>query len=464
MARDELAPLTERWSPGDLSRPLPRIEPSDIPTAVANAEAARRDWANTPLPQKITHLRDAEQALLKATEELAHGISLEVGKPLTESRAEVSAVIQKFSLTIADAHRYLPDEVTSDGPHPALIRRQARGPAAVICPFNFPLHLGHGATIAHLLAGNPVLFKPSPYAAALGTTYGNLLEPLFPPGVFQVVQGGAQTGEALALHPKVRAVCFTGSTTVGRQLAQNLAADLSKDLALELGGSNALIVCADADIEQAATAAAEGACLTAGQRCNATSRIILERSIARKFQEHFLSALASFQLGDPLLTSTRLGPVISADAVARYQRLTAQYPGQWILPGQVQPMVDGRRGHYLHPAAVLRTDNGVGDQENFLPIVSLFIVADLEEAIHLQSLSADGLTASIFTRSEQTFQALGRRLEVGNLYANLPTTFSPSTLPFGGIKDSGNGRPGGRGFLRFTTTEQAVQWTKWSSI
>ena len=219
-----------------------------------------------------------------AKDELARGIALETGKPLTEALGEVGAVIAKIDLTIGDAERHLAERTESSGPHPAFVRQSARGPAVVIGPFNFPLHLGHGANVAHLLAGNPVIYKPSPLAANVAARYGELMAQAFPPGVFQVVQGGGAEGEALCIDPRVRAVCFTGSVPVGRALAEKLAGDFSKDLALELGGSNALIVCADADLDKAATAAAEGACLTAGQRCNATSRVIVERPVVAEFQ------------------------------------------------------------------------------------------------------------------------------------------------------------------------------------
>ena len=450
-----------RRSPGDLSVVLPEVAPTDVAAAVDAAVAAAGGWARTPLPERIARLRVAQQALAAAKEELARGIALETGKPITEALGEVGAVVAKIDLTSADAERWLAEETDLGGPHPALIRRRSRGPAAVVGPFNFPLHLGHGANVAHLLAGNPVLFKPSPLAAGVAARYGELMSPAFPPGVFQVVQGGGAEGEQLCLDPRVRSVCFTGSVAVGQKLSVSLAHDFSKDLALELGGSNALLVCADADLDKAATAAAEGACLTAGQRCNATSRVIVERPVAAEFQRRFLAALTAFQPADPLLATTKLGPVISAAATARFARLLAETPGEWLRRGAVVPEVAGQRGYYVRPAVVLREDDGAADAECFVPLISLFIAADLDHAVRLQSASPFGLTASVFTRSEATFRALGERLEVGNLYANLPTTFSPSTLPFGGLRGSGNGRPGGRGFIRFTTAEQAVQWAEW---
>jgi acyl-CoA reductase-like NAD-dependent aldehyde dehydrogenase len=452
----------ERWtnlSPGDLSIALPEVVAGDVEQALERAARIAKSWACTPFPERVERMRGAQQALAQGADELARGISLETGKPLVEAQGEASAVVAKIDLTIADAEAHLANRTIAGGPHPAGVRQRARGPAVVIGPFNFPLHLGHGANVAHLLAGNPVIYKPSPFAANVAARYGELMAAHFPDGAFQIVHGGAAVGEALCLDPRVRAVCFTGSIPVGRSLARKLADDFSKDLALELGGSNALIVCTDADLEKAAAAAAEGACLTAGQRCNATSRVIVEQSVAPDFIPRFLEALRGFEPGDPLLPTTRLGPLINAAAVARYEKLSTTLPGKWLLPGKVESTVSGKRGYYVRPAMVQREDDGHSEAESFVPIVNLFVAKDLEHAVRLQSATPFGLTASIFTRDSATFERIGAQLEVGNLYANLPTTFSPSTLPFGGWRDSGNGHPGGRGFVRFTTREQAVQCT-----
>ncbi len=453
---------SETWqnrSPGDLSILLPPVTSGEVDAAVSAAVNAAPAWARTPLAERAECLRAAQRELTAAKERLAHSIALETGKPITEALGEVGAVIAKIDFTIGDAERYLAEETISDGPHPGLVRRRSRGPAAVIGPFNFPLHLGHGANVAHLLAGNPVIFKPSPLAPLVAAEYGAIMAAALPAGVFAVLQGGGSVGQALCLDPRVRAVCFTGSVSVGRALARALADDFSKELALELGGSNALLVCADADLDKAAVAAADGVCLTAGQRCNATSRIIVEQSVAPAFEQRFLAALAAFQPGDPLLPATRLGPVINTAAVERYERLLASAGTEWILSGAVVPEVAGKRGHYVRPAVQRGRNDVPAENECFVPIVVLHVVADVDEAVRVQSATPFGLTASIFTRSESLFRRLGDRLEVGNLYANLPTTFSPSTLPFGGLRASGNGRPGGRGFVRFTTQEQALQWS-----
>ena len=435
------------------------MEAGDVSAAVSRAQAAAPRWAAVSLQERIERLRSAQQALSAAKAELAQGITIETGKPLTEAQGEVAAVIAKIDFAIDDAKEHLTERPSAGGQHAALVRQCPRGPAGVIGPFNFPLHLGHGANVAYLLAGNPVIYKPSPFAANVAAKYGDIMVEQFPHDVFQVVQGGGDEGEELCLDPRVRAVCFTGSVRVGRTLAQKLAGDFSKALALELGGNNALIVCADADLDKAARAAADGACLTAGQRCNATSRVIVEKKVSADFLPRFLTAMQGYEPGDPLLAETRLGPLISTSAVERYEKLCDTLHGSWLLHGKVEPFVAGKRGHYVRPAAIQRKEDGHADAECFVPVVSVYIADDLDHALRLQSATPFGLTASIFTRSEATFRRLSAQLEVGNVYANLPTTFSPSTLPFGGWRDSGNGRPGGRGFIRFATREQAVQFT-----
>jgi acyl-CoA reductase-like NAD-dependent aldehyde dehydrogenase len=444
-------------SPGDLSVELPEICATPAEPVLEAAENAARPWSRTPIEDRTAHLREAQQRLMAHKEELARGITVETGKPLTEARGELAAVIAKFDLTIQDAGTELPKRAIADGPHPAWVRRVPRGPAAVVGPFNFPLHLANGAIVAHLAAGNPVIFKPSPLAAVVAQAYADLVVPCFPHGVIQIVQGGAAEGRSVCLDPRVRAVCFTGSMPVGRALARELADDFSKDLALELGGRNAAIVCADADLDLAARCIADAASLTCGQRCNATSRILVAESIRNRFAEKLLSEMARYKPGDPLRDTTTLGPLISDAALRRFEEIAKQ-PSDWLLPAEAVGEADGKRGYYVKPGIRLGTSRP--DVESFVPIAELEIFYDFDDAIARNNSSPFGLAASVFTRDETVFWRFADEIRAGNIYANLPTTFSPSTLPFGGLGLSGNGRPGGRGFVRFCSVEQAIQLGK----
>lgn len=451
-------------SPGNLDHLLPEITASDVESAVQRAHGAWTGWRNLSLDRRASFLRECQLALKAASEDLAFSISLETGKPLREARGELGAVISKIDLSIADAERWIADETVSDGPHPARIRRRSRGPAAVIAPFNFPIHLGHGAAVAYLLAGNPVLFKPSPMAAVTGEKYARVMQSVLPSGVFELVQGWGGSGKSLSLHPGVRAVCFTGSIPVGRALASTLGSDYSKSLALELGGKNASIVLDDANLEETAQAIAESVCLTSGQRCNATSRVLVAEEILEKFLFIFTEKLSEFHPSEPITEICNMGCVISEAAVARYERLSQLPVGDWVLPGRMERTLNGLRGNYVHPAAVLCTDRSAFEMsslhadEAFCPIVAILPIRGDDDAIQAHNTTPFGLTASIFTESEERFETIGDTLDVGNLYWNLPTTFSPSTLPFGGHGISGNGKPGGRGFIRFAAEDQAVQW------
>ena len=445
-------------SPGDLSVEMPEVSAGDVQGAVERSKRAFGKWRRLGLDDRKAVLSLCRDRLKAKQEDLARLIAMEVGKPLREARLELTAVVAKFDLAFSDADRFLADQDVADGPYPAMVRRRARGPAAVVAPFNFPIHLGHGAAVAYLLAGNTVLFKPSPLAANVGAAYASEMQAILPEGVFELVQGWGATGRAVCTHSEVRSVCFTGSIPVGRTLAQELAADYSKSVALELGGRNALIVFSDADLDRTAEAAADGICLTTGQRCNSTSRILIHRDVEKQFVIKLIDSLRRYVPGYPADEATMLGPLASQAALERYESLTHR-SGEWLLRGEICTEVSGRRGYYVKPAILSSRDGSdLGEEEIFSPVVVLEFFHDLDEAVARHGATHFGLTASVFTESPEIFRSAGERLEVGNLYWNLPTTFSPSTLPFGGFHASGNGKPGARGFVRFAADEQAVQW------
>lgn len=450
-------------SPGNLDHKLERIEPTPVGPVIAAAAAAWRPWAGLGYRKRIERLRAVEAGLREISEQLAMGIAIETGKPLTESRGEMGAVLGKFALTFEDAERYLSHENVSQGPYPAEIRQLSRGPAAVIGPFNFPLHLANGAILPHLVAGNPVIFKPSPVGAVVAKSYAAVFSQHLPEGVFQLVQGGAEEGLALCTDDRVRAICFTGSVDAGRAIAIAVAGDFSKSLALEMGGKNALILLEDGDAFAAAKAAALGICATAGQRCNSTSRAIIHASQFDKFCNAFQEELRLYQPGDPCLETTTLGTLVNEAAHRRYAAALAS-GGEWLVEGEAMETCRGLRGYYVKPAARIWRTLEAGMKcphlaiELFAPLIEVFAAQNDEEIITLHNTTPFGLTASLFTSSHARFETIGAGLQVGNLYANLPTTFSPSTLPFGGCGLSGNGKPAGRGFIRFTTEEQSVQF------
>lgn len=459
-----MSTLSANTSPGDLRIQLPLVPPTPVEPAIAKAQSAWRPWARLSYRERMDTLCAVEADLRAIADELAYGISLETGKPLTESKGEVAVTIGKFALTFEDAKRDFLPKTISNGPHPAEIRHIARGPATVIGPFNFPLHLANGAIVPHLLAGNTILFKPSPIGAVVAAQYAECFTRHLPEGVFNLVQGGAEAGLSLCTDSRVRSISFTGSVNAGRAIAQAVAADFSKNVALEMGGKNALILLADGDVDLAAKDAAAGICATAGQRCNDTSRAIIHESLTDAFCSALARELEKFQPGDPCAATTNLGTLVNQAAHQRYAEALEYPDSEWILKGEALNECDGRPGYYVKPAARIWRGLEAGlaspliATELFVPLIDVFTAANDDEMLRLHDAAPFGLTASIYTASRARFEAIGRELQVGNLYANLPTTFSPSQLPFGGCGESGNGKPGGRGFIRFTTEEQAVQF------
>ena len=247
-------------------------------------------------------------------------------------------------------------------------------------------------------------------------------------------------------------------------LAEITALDPTKDVALELGGKNASIVLADADLVRAARMVAESACLTSGQRCNATSRVLVDTKVLSIFSKELAAAVAPFRPGWPAEEKTKLGPLVNAGSVERYRSALQAPAGVTFLEaGKVHEQVGGRKGHYVDPCVRLWPSSTafVADPgsrvEFFAPVMDVVPVESAEAAIAAHNAVPFGLSASVFTTSRKSFEHFSNHLHAANIYANLPTTMSPSALPFGGWGDSGNRHPGGRGLIRFAADEQVLQ-------
>jgi succinylglutamic semialdehyde dehydrogenase len=312
-----------------------------------------------------------------------------------------------------------------------------------------------------LATGNCVVIKPSERAPAVGQLYAELAQRAdFPAGVINLVQGDGALGAALAAHPDVDGVLFTGSWAVGRALLAATLDQPHKLVALEMGGKNAVLVCEDADLDAAARAIAFGACATAGQRCSATSRVFVQPRVADALVARLAALLRTLRVGDPLASDVFVGPLISAAARARHALAL-----HWARCEGAECVVAGgpgdgpRRGYWVRPSLhrVARLDPASRYQreEHFAPDLFVHEVATLGDALAALDASEYGLVASVFSADRAAYERVAREARVGAVNWSLPTVGASSKLPFGGLKRSGNGRPAGATSTLYCTYPQA---------
>jgi succinylglutamic semialdehyde dehydrogenase len=450
-------PLEE---PGDISH-LAGTFPFHHDAVERAVRAARRAWPawrDAGRDARAECLRRLGAQIESDAAPLAELIAREVGKPIWEARTEVAALRAKIDITLADGLALVAETSFEMGAgRVARWRSHARGVLAVLGPFNFPAHLPHGHVVPALATGNTVVFKPSDKTPAVGQRYAELLLAAgFPAGVVNVIQGDGSVGAALAAHDDVDGVLFTGSFAVGQRIREATLSQPWKLLALEMGGKNGVLVCEDADLDAAAEAIAYGACITTGQRCSATSRVLVERGAAAPMLERLRWLLPEIRHGAPLDESVFMGPLCDGSARRRHAELSllARAEGaECLVPGG--PCEGPRPGHYVRPSLhrVRRLDRGSRYQmeEHFVPDVAVLEVGDLAEAIAALEATPYGLVASVFTRERERFERVYRETRLGLLNWNTSTVGANSRLPFGGVKRSGNGRAAGVASTLYTT-------------
>jgi acyl-CoA reductase-like NAD-dependent aldehyde dehydrogenase len=338
--------------------------------------------------------------------------------------------------------------------------RRPIGVAGLITPWNFPMAIPTWKVFPALVAGNAVVIKPATYTPATVCELGLILEEAgVPPGAFNVVCGaGSTVGEAMLEHPDVNVISFTGSSEVGRRINE-VAGRKLKRVSLELGGKNAQIVLADADLELALEGVLWGAFGTTGQRCTATSRLILEEKIHDKFVKTLLDAAAALKLGDGLDESAQVGPLVSAtqrETVHSYVEVGKEEGAELALGGEFYEEGECKKGYFYRPTVFVGVEPTmrIAREEIFGPVLSVFKVKDADEAMAVLNDSSYGLSSSIYTRDVNLAFKAVEDLEAGITYVNGPTIGAEVHLPFGGVKDTGNGHREGS----FTVFDVFTEW------
>ncbi|HLV86252.1 MAG TPA: aldehyde dehydrogenase family protein [Candidatus Sulfotelmatobacter sp.] len=446
-----------KWCPGNTE--IADINPAQPATPVAQLSLANRQvaeqavkaavnagaaWRNTPAPARGEILRKAADLLQQRTPDVARDLAMEEGKTLPEAAGETGravAILRYFA-----AQTLEPDGETypSHSSRTFLYAvREPIGTVAAITPWNFPIAIPVWKIAPALAFGNTVVWKP---AEIVPLTATHLVQALadagLPAGVLNLVLGrGSDVGDAITTHPDIDAITFTGSNKVGRAI-QAKAVALGKKVQLELGGKNPAVVLADADLDIAADQIARGAFLSAGQKCTATSRVIVDQKIWNEFRQKLVDRTTQMTLGDPLDAKTKVGPVSSEQqfkTVRQYLEI-AQKENAKFLTGEM-PGADGKSGFYIPPIILegLSTQSALVREEVFGPVAALLPARDPDEALKLANDTPFGLSASVFTNDLNRAMQFVRGLRAGVVKVNQETAGLEFQVPFGGMGDSSSG-------------------------
>ncbi|HZD00477.1 MAG TPA: aldehyde dehydrogenase family protein [Actinomycetes bacterium] len=453
-------PTFELTSPNDLSLKLGTFHEAtqrDIDDAVAAAHAAAPAWAGTPWLERVSVLRRAADVISDRSSELAALMSIEVGKNRLEALGDVEEA--------ADLIRYYCDQMeANDG----FDRRMGQlfadehtrsvlkpyGVWAVISPFNFPMALAAGPSGAALVAGNTVVFKPSPQGSFTGLKlYECLRDAGLPGGALHYLSGGDEVGAAIVRHPGVDGITFTGSYPVGMHVYKTFATSYPKPAVTEMGGKNPAVVSARADLDLAAEGVARSAFGYSGQKCSACSRVYVERPALEEFQARLAERARAVVIGDPVERPVYMGPVINQEAVERYRQAVeeAAKEGRVLVGGELlSGTSDLPEGNYVAPTVVadLPVQHRLFGDELFVPFVVVAGVDSLEQGLALANDTDYGLTAGFYSADEDEIQRFLDQMQAGVVYVNrragATTGAWPGVQPFGGWKGSGSsGRAGG---------------------
>ncbi|MEB3284259.1 MAG: aldehyde dehydrogenase family protein [Candidatus Sericytochromatia bacterium] len=459
-------PLIENRNPFDARELLgyaPDSSRADAARAIEAARSAFTQWRLVPAPQRGKLVEQAARLLLERKEAIARALTQEEGKTLGESLGEVERAIACITFAAGEGVRLVGRTIPSAGTtgfHYTV--REPLGVVGLITPWNFPVSIPAWKIAPALVAGNTAVLKPSPLTPITAEmVVGCFVDAGVPAGVLNLVHGTTDVGLELTQNPCVKAVSFTGSTHVGKAVYQQTAAHTGRCL-MEMGGKNPLVVLADADLKLAAKQASLGAFGSTGQRCTATSRIIVEKPVQDEFERLLLEEVAQIVMGDGLASETTMGPCVDMnrqkEILAHISQAHAD--GAKLLCGGGIPGAPALSHGYFIEATVF---NGVTPamrlfrEEVFGPVLAITTADNYDHALALANDCAFGLSSSIFTSNLNSAMRFARDSEVGMVHVNVNTTYSEPHLPFGGTKDSGfGGREAGWESLEFYTEWKTV--------
>ena len=443
---------------------FPRSHEDDVNEAVQAASKAFERWRLTPAPRRGEIIYRAAQILQERKEDYARDMTREMGKVLKETRGDVQEAIDTAFYMAGEGRRLDGHTVPSELPNKfAMAVRVPLGVVGMITPWNFPMAIPSWKIFPAIISGNTCVIKPAE-DTPLSTV--NLVRALMdaglPPGVVNIVHGqGPEAGAPLLEHENVRAISFTGSSEVGRIIAQAAARNF-KPCSLEMGGKNAIIVLNDANVDLAIDGALWGGFGTSGQRCTAASRVIVQKGVYSQFADKFVARAKAMRVGAGIDEQNDMGPQINQQQVETTQKYVeiGKNEGAKLLSGGNRITSGGLGDGFFWEPTIFGDAHGkmrVSQEEIFGPVVSLIPTDSLEQAVEISNDVAYGLSSAVYTRDVNKAFKVMRDLQTGITYINAPTIGAEVHLPFGGTKATGNGhREGGIGAIDFYTQWKAI--------
>ena len=462
----ELQSVSGRWIPvtnpatGEEIDRVPRGEKSDVDVAVNEAETAFDSWASRTIRERGMILSKGAALVRQRVDELSHLLTAEQGKPLNEAIDEVRGFANILEYFNGISGAMSGDLINLGRAGDAIVAREPIGVCGAIIPWNMPAIIMGWKIAPALLAGNTMVFKPASVTPLTNLSLAGVLEAAgLPPGVLNIVTGrGEEVGGEMVRHPAIRKISFTGDTDTGRVI-RGLASDHLKELSLELGGSDPMVVWKDADIERAVAGAVRGRFYNAGQTCTAVKRLYVHQDIAGEFTERLAKAVEGLRVGNGLFQGVDMGPLCGALPKERIMQLMevvqSECQGEIISGGYSLSGPEYDRGYYYAPTIVREPspDCVLLRKEVFGPVLPVTSFPDLDSAIRHANDTNYGLGASIWTRDLSIVKEFFSSVQAGLVWVNRHLVVPPE-LPFGGVKESGIGRENGiDAFYSYTRTK-----------
>ncbi|MBE0428687.1 MAG: aldehyde dehydrogenase family protein [Thermoleophilia bacterium] len=443
---------------------FPASGAADVKAAIGAAQEAQAGWRDMPAPKRGEVLGRAARIIERDLDRIAEGLTREEGKTYGEAKIETARAVQIFDYFAGEGRRLSGETTPSEYGRTMLYTiREPLGTVGLITPWNFPIAIPSWKLAPALVCGNTVVLKPASTAPLTALNIVRALEEAgLPPGVLNFVTGpGPETGDELTGNPAVKGISFTGSDTVGCDIYGRVTGRGGR-AQCEMGGKNPVIVLEDADIDKAVNLCVMGAMWSTGQKCTATSRAIVQESVARRFTEKAVAATAAIRVGDGMKEETQVGPFVDEaqlDTVLRYLEIGKEEGAELLTGGNrlTDPPYD--KGYYVEPAVFgnVRPDMRIAQEEIFGPVLAIIPVPDFEKAMRVANDVRFGLSASICTSDLTRAFEFVDRIEAGLVHVNTPTVGAEVQVPFGGMKDSSTGtREQGRVAVDFYTQIKTI--------